>query len=431
MIKGIKRFLNKVSGGTVMNLVYEDTKNLINFTKCPDINQSGIRRFSSSATAGKLLTAGMAKIFDFRNRPDYFLIPVGVNHSPNDWAGGGFSGDRKSCLSHLSDDYLRYVRKGKAMLMFDQTLEGYQTPWLWKYFHDDCISHNINPASIIYITGNLLAESQYLGWAKQNNITSLMNVVSYPLFESDIYGIAEDMKLPADFDYYYSYKVNNYNNIKSFDCLQKRLRSHRMWIYQKLYEAELIDQGLVSMNPFTDMHTYFEGRNLDPTAVLESNKILPLLINGKNNNEFDDNYYIRRINKEVYMNSWVSVISEASFGDSDQTIFLSEKTFKPIACMQPFIIAGNRGSLAKLKRMGYKTFEGFIDESYDDLPTFERLDAIVESVEKITKIKDKAEWYLSMKDILVHNYKVLQANSKKADPALVKLENHYKNYFKR
>jgi hypothetical protein len=251
------------------------------------------------------------------------------------------------------------------------------------------------------------------------------------LFESDVYGIAEEMNLKNNFEYYLSYKKQNADSIKSFDCLQKRLRAHRMWIYQGLYDANLVDSGLISMNPFNSYHSYFEGKMIDPLKAEKSNKILPLLVNGKNNNEFDDNYYIRRITKDVYMNSWASLISEASFADSDETIFLSEKTFKPIACMQPFIIAGNRHSLMKLKQRGYKTFEGFIDESYDDLPTFERLEAIVDAVKKITKIKDKVEWYESMQDVLVHNYQVLQTNSKKTDAALLKVVNCYNKYFKR
>jgi hypothetical protein len=424
MIKDWKNIFTRMSGGTVMNFVYEDPKNLLNYTRCTDINPSGIRRFSSSAAAGKMISSGLVKILDLKSKPSNFIIPTGVNHSPYDWA-------KTSSLAHLSEEYLRYVRKGKAMLMFDQTLEGYQTPWLWKYFHDDCVQHNINPSSIIYITGNLLAESQYTKWASDNKIENQLNVISYALFESDVYGIAEEMNLKNNFQHYLSYKKENASDIKSFDCLQKRLRAHRMWIYQKLYDSGLTNEGLISMNPFNSYHSYFEGKMLDPLKAEQSNKILPLLVNGKNNNEFDDNYYIRRITKDVYMNSWVSLISEASFADSDETIFLSEKTFKPIACMQPFIIAGNKNSLMKLKQRGYKTFEGFIDESYDDLPTFERLEAVVESVKRITKIKDKVEWYESMQDILIHNYQVLQANSRKLDTALLKVTDCYNRYFKR
>jgi hypothetical protein len=81
-------------------------------------------------------------------------------------------------------------------------------------------------------------------------------------------------------------------------------------------------------------------------------------------------------------------------GDSELTIFLSEKAFKPIACSHPFIFMGNKGSLAKLREIGYKTFDGFIDETYDTLPTWERMQAVTDSIKQIHRIENKIEWYI-------------------------------------
>ena len=173
-----------------------------------------------------------------------------------------------------------------------------------------------------------------------------------------------------------------------------------------------------------------DGKSIESPKATAANKSLPLLLYGKNNNEHPDDFYITRIQDNVFLDSWVSVISEASFADCDNELFLSEKIFKPIACHHPFIIFGNKNSLHELRKMGYKTFNGFIDESYDTLPTFERLDAIIESIKKIIAIKDKTLWYNSMKDILVHNYNTLISNSQKINPAIIQLENAYTRYFK-
>ena len=70
------------------------------------------------------------------------------------------------------------------------------------------------------------------------------------------------------------------------------------------------------------------------------------------------------------------------------------------------------------------------NESYDDLPTFERYDAIIESVKKIIAIKDKMAWYESMREILEHNYNTLKKNSTSLNPAFVKLQSTYNSYFK-
>jgi hypothetical protein len=389
-------------------------------------------RFSSSPAANKIV----ANFFQYEKKKfNDFIIPTGVNHHPNDWTSGEFSTRSiTSCLSHLSNDYLTDIQERRALLLFDQTLEGYQTPWLWEYLHKDCNDYGVNPCSIIFITGNLLAAAQYKSWADSNQLVHRINVFSYPIFESDVYCRSKEDKISNNFNFYFNYKKENQHSIKTFDCLQKRLRSHRLWLYQYLFEANLINNGLISMNPFYNNEYqryggWMQGRQLELERVKLSNEILPLLIDGQNNNKFDDGYYIKRICQSTYMNSWVSVVSEASFADDENTLFLSEKTFKPITCMQPFIIFGNRGSLKQLRERGYKTFDGFIDESYDDLPTFERLDAVIQSIKKVSEIKDKLDWYRSMKDILVHNYKTLKANSTKPDTSFKKIEEYYLQYF--
>jgi hypothetical protein len=52
---------------------------------------------------------------------------------------------------------------------------------------------------------------------------------------------------------------------------------------------------------------------------------------------------------------------------SGSRIFLTEKTAKPILASRLFIIIGACGILAKLKILGFKTFDCVIDESYDNI----------------------------------------------------------------
>ena len=54
--------------------------------------------------------------------------------------------------------------------MLDQSLEGYQTPWLWEWFHKECKEWNVSPTRIIYVTGNMIADETYEKWAKDNNV---------------------------------------------------------------------------------------------------------------------------------------------------------------------------------------------------------------------------------------------------------------------
>ena len=415
-----------------MNFIFEDLENCTNFIKCPDVNRSGIRRFTTSPMTQSIVFNGRFSMFGLRsfNRiafnkekmPEHYIITTAVNHHPNDWAS-------TSCFSQLNETYLKDLQEGRAMILFDQSFEGYQTSWLWEYFHEDCKKYNIPPQALIYTTGNMLCAEQYKSWADEKNITDRMTAIPYSHFEPDVNGMAKDLKLDISFKKQIKYKTSNVDKIKTYNCLQKRLRAHRIWFYIYLYKANLLDDGLVSMNKYDSSAGYFEGQFLPSELVDAANDKLPLLVYGKNNNEYDDNYYIRRIVDQVYLDTWVSVISDASFGDQDGTLFLSEKVYKPIACFHPFIIMGNKGSLKKLREMGYRTFDGFIDESYDELPTFERFDAIIEAIKKINAIEDKLSWFKGMEEILIHNRKVLNSNAAKFNPAYAELENCYKGYF--
>jgi hypothetical protein len=113
-----------------------------------------------------------------------------------------------------------------------------------------------------------------------------------------------------------------------------------------------------------------------------------------------------RLNIQVHLDCFINIVTETLF-DVD-SIFISEKTYKPIYLCQPFIIFGNPHTLKKLKELGYKTFEKWWDESYDvELNINKRFDKIVNILEQISEwdmnkcFKIKKE----MQDILVHNYK--------------------------
>ena len=413
----------------MINFVFENLEEFENFIECPDINPSNIRRFTTSPIANSMIhRTDNAKGFTVADRPEQYIIASGVNHHPNDWTGSylAYQNARKNSFAYLNDIYLNDLRNGRAMLLFDQSLEGYQTSWMWEYFHSECDCYGINPAQIIYVTGNAIAEELYTEWSIQNNKPNRLNVITYKHFEMDIKQRAKVDGI--NFQEQIEFKRNNLPNIKTYNCLQKRLRPHRIWFYKYLYDSNLLDRGMVSMNPFARTSTNFEGMTIPLDQIDNLNQQLPLILYNHNNNEHDDRFYIDRIVPQAHLDTWVTVVSEASFGDSELTLFLSEKAFKPIACSHPFIFMGNKGSLAKLRDMGYKTFEGYIDETYDTLPTWQRYDAIIDSIRQIDTIEDKISWYESMRPILEHNKELLMSRMSFDNPAYTKLNEIFNKF---
>ena len=87
--------------------------------------------------------------------------------------------------------------------------------------------------------------------------------------------------------------------------------------------------------------------------------------------------------------------------------FITEKTYRNMKYKKPFILMGNQYSLAVLHKLGYKTFQPLIDESYDNLGmSIHRCKEILKELSRFKQMTDD-EWnnFLSKSEpILEHNY---------------------------
>jgi hypothetical protein len=87
-----------------------------------------------------------------------------------------------------------------------------------------------------------------------------------------------------------------------------------------------------------------------------NSKYLP---NDCNLENFSDRYF----NPSWYDATHYTIVAETNiYNDS---IFITEKTYKPIQYFHPFLIVGSKNSLEFLKNNGFVTYENLFDESYD------------------------------------------------------------------
>ena len=119
------------------------------------------------------------------------------------------------------------------------------------------------------------------------------------------------------------------------------------------------------------------------------------------------------LNVIPYFNSYFNIITESCWGPGydnthPQKIHITEKVWKSIVTYQPFIVISSQSNLKKLKEWGFKTFEPWIDESYDDKKTYdERLSIIRSEIIRLCNMsrKELDKWYWEMSDIFEHNAK--------------------------
>lgn len=419
-----------------MKFVFEDLHALRNLIACPDQNSSGIHRCHVSPIADTVIRWSRNRQY-FRNfkLPEVsvhefsqdmevtnYIIALGVGHSPGIWCGPDSKNNgadpretsRKHLFSYINPRYLEDLRNNKAWLLLDQSHEGYHTEWLYDWFYTSCRDYGISPKRIVYVTGDLNAHEKNTEYVRNHKVPSIF-VLGNPHFET----LTEEVKsnfsglihVPT-FQDHIDYKTVHVDKIKIYNALQKRPRPHRVHLFNELYNRDLIQHGIVSMN-------FFERSAADnylTDGLLESDynryrDILPVLPPGDDSpDDFasgDSSMYPHKLNEQILLDTWVTVVSESSY--IENTCFLSEKTFKTIACSHPFIIYGNKGSLQALRELGYQTFSPFIDESYDNLEAWPRLEAILNALRKIQVIPsgERIHWFSELRSRVEHNTKTL------------------------
>lgn len=88
-------------------------------------------------------------------------------------------------------------------------------------------------------------------------------------------------------------------------------------------------------------------------------------------------------------------------------VFFSEKTYKPIKYLQPFILINGQYSLQYLRDLGYKTFSGYIDESYDlESNNERRIELAIQASLDFINREDLHEVMKEMYPIFKHNHNV-------------------------
>ena len=360
---------------------------------------------------------------------DHYIISTAVSFHPNDWTD---KTNKFSPFELLNSKYLEDLQSGRALLLIDQSVEGYQTQWLWEWFHKKCETYNINPSAIVYLTGNQQCAEQYEDWhAEYAKNRSKLKVLASTSLSLYIYQTYQQDHLTILFDDILDYKQKNLKNISLYDCTNLRPRHQRVLNFLHLTNANLISDGMISIGDKKDWPKFSiqELKKYNLPANIVEQAVAPLTINHSRMSDSEYHVYITRILNNVYQDTWVSLITESSYFDYEHSVFISEKTFKPIACMQPFIIVGSKHTLKYLKQLGYQTFDGFIDESYDDCDDKDRFAAIIKSLEKIKQIEDKISWLMSMREIVEHNHKLFLSIGNTESFEYQEITKYYENYF--
>ena len=228
------------------------------------------------------------------------------------------------------------------------------------------------------------------------------------------------------------YKVHEIQKV--FMCLNRKPHSHRVQLIQKIYENNLQNYGYISLgthpshdNPY---ETYFPTQDeidskyfgLKVPITLEND------IENKAGEEATAGTYgiTNDISSLGNINNWnthfVNIVSETTIHSN---VFLSEKTFKPILGMKPFMILGDNKVYKKLHDWGIDTFDDIFGKGYYERWHDDRTDWIVSTLRDLVKRDDLLSLTKKLQGRLLSNNEIIKDQMKKNKH---KIDNFYRTY---
>lgn len=201
----------------------------------------------------------------------------------------------------------------------------------------------------------------------------------------------------------------------SYNRLATKDRSYRLILVSKILEQGIRDFGHISLILKDQGFGTWQDEIVDPYTKLPAETI-PLIqryIGGLNSSLIIDNddpqgFFSAESDPNSYERNqsalWHVVTETIFYYDK---LHLTEKIFKPIVSKRPFILVGATGNLAYLKSYGFKTFDRWIDESYDSEPDpVKRIDMVVAQLKKLCSLSmdELRSMHKEMKEILDYNF---------------------------
>lgn len=308
----------------------------------------------------------------------------------------------------ISDEVLYRIKNKTAYfavtLLFEGHLQDHFLMSMGNYFKNK----GIPLTQIIYISNCYNGQTVYEDFCRRNNIPAEMNMEYLPVFRVDRTDIDRVINQSE------SYQPGHRS--KRFLCFNRRYNEHRVLFYTMMSKLNLLDKFYMSMaatqpensRSFDENARYFSLNRpylkITDEDIADAKRPLPLTLDNHNFNSYPMENGPDAVMR-FYKTSYINIVNETYFFSN--IIHLTEKTYKPLAFKQPFLMLAAPGSLQHVRDMGFKTFNEFWDESYDaEIDHDKRFEMIIGVVKDIASWDDAKmiEFSHKVKPILDHNF---------------------------
>lgn len=316
-------------------------------------------------------------------------------------------------IKNLKPDTLKKIKNNEMIVVFN---------WCGEALYDDTFNSNITKqfeengldANLIFVltSANNIKNSSKIHYISDHFfLQNSANSLRLFLTQRDAKNMNNEFNWSSEI---VGYDVFTKKKSKHFISLNRQVsRPHRYALGLFMENNNLWDKGYFSfLHMYHEMHQCYEtlSKNDFNSYGEIHNKFkarIPMhldTIHLKNKNNLHSFKVSEIYYKPAYEDSIINIVTETTF--SNNKVFISEKTFHPIINLQPFIIFSANGHLEELKKFGFKTFDGFIDESYDkEENSQKRFKMICDEILRLSKmdIEELNKLYISYKEVYIHN----------------------------
>jgi len=388
------------------------------YENVPEINEVDNRGFSicrplfSNSSLPHYFDVDVVEMdnFDFKSKFFYF---VHVHHNQQLWP---------KHINLIPKKILDEVRKGNCKLIFDNTLEGRRIDGkhFLNPFYKSIDDLKLPTKNIYFITNDLIAEKTHSNYDRKDKV----NVISIMWNVFDVKRLIHEGHLPSRVNIENEIKYKSKNNIKHFLKVNRTNRFERNLFMLFMNHHKLLDKSLISFPSFPkESYPSFFDKYTTDKNIKELMSKVPFDIDetdetnhgpaGVGEGKFNADLPFNPIH---YRNSFISIVM-CAFPFDINGYHLHSSTFNPIYCGHPIIQFGPYESLKVMRDYGFKTFDKWWDESYDEeRDDYLRLKKIMDIVLNVSKLSQNEliNIYKEMKETLQHNVDVVKSYDMKS-----------------
>jgi|TARA_Y100000004_G_C8944060_1_gene425441 hypothetical protein len=337
-------------------------------------------------------------------------------------------------LKKLPKEILDKFKKGECKFIFDGGSESRHDTSILYNIQQYCDDVKLNSENILILSGTLNIEDLNFTKIKVCNFLETLTFTwgdykdifdkSFDwLFKNSLFYLRQKYYLNTNFAPR-KHRVDTIKYLNDFDLLDKGLVSFPD-VYREVNNKVMYDKldndlkekcdtfkNLLPLNIDTAPSSINSDYEYNPEPVGDEfydsigQGVVTKTFNEKSvYTQWDSMRDMKMVNPINYFSTYFTLEAETIFDDR-KSVILTEKVWRPILMYSPFLILSNRHTLKSLKDLGFKTFDKWWDESYDnELDPDKRHQMVMTQVLKLCKMDklDLHKMYNDMKNVLQYN----------------------------